>query len=126
MQTLRLTFLALLLLVVSALTAHAQLVAGSSLFFDHDIASAEYVAGYDLCVDVVSDAACKPIGTVRVYPGEEVLKVTIPDTAAKGKHELYIRARWKEPLTGANATNGLAQVIVGGPMRLRTTEAVTP
>ena len=61
MQTVRLAFLAVSFVALTALTASAQMVAGTSAFFDHDAASAEFVDGYDLCVDVVSDPTCKPV-----------------------------------------------------------------
>jgi len=125
MQTVRLALFTLAVLALTALTSHAQMVAGTSAFFDHDAASAEFVDGYDLCVDVVSDPTCKPVGTVRAATGD-LVTLTLPTWVPKGKHDLWIRARWKTPLTGASQTNSINRVIVGGPDRLRTTETATP
>lgn len=125
MATIRVAILTLAVLALTALNGHAQLVSGSSIFFDHDAASAAFVDGYDLCVDLVSDPTCKPVGVVRAASGD-VVTVTMPDWVPKGKHDLWVRARWKTPLTGTSETNSINRTIVGGPIRLRTTEAPEP
>lgn len=123
MQTLRLAFLALVLLALAPLTASAQVIAGTSFYFDHAAEDQAQVEKYQLCVDTVTDANCRDVGVTRVGTSE-ALTFTLPSWVPKGKHALSVRAVWKAPLVGTSAsTNALTQNVVGGPERLRTTEA---
>jgi len=106
---------------VASLPAAAQVIAGTSLFFDHGAEEQAYVQTYQLCVGT----DCRDIGVTRV--GTTVaLTCTLPAWVPKGRQDLTVRAAWKAPLVGMSApTNVLTQIVVGGPDRLRTT-AVQP
>jgi hypothetical protein len=119
MQTLRTALLALGLLALAPLTASAQVISGSTLYFDHAAAETTFVDAYLLCVDVQT---CQPVGVTR-FGTSEVLTFTVPSWVPKGKHDFTIVAVWKAPLIGRSApTNVYTDVVVGGPGRLRATE----
>lgn len=115
-----------LLACVLPTPARAQLVSGSSLYFDHASADQTFVATYQLCVGPVSPTACQDVGTTRVGT-TDALSFTLPAWVPKGRQDLSVRATWKAPLGGASApTNTLSINVVGGPDRLRVTQTQTP
>lgn len=133
MQTLRLSFLALVLLALSTLTASAQIQTGSTLYFDHDVASVADTQKYQLCVDAVSDAACTDIAVLPLgasqTPDMSVFSFTLPATVPRGNHSLQVRAIGFGDFGSSAGSNALAQRIIGKPLPpvlLRLQQAVTP
>jgi hypothetical protein len=122
MQTLRLSLLALVLLALAPLTAFAQVIAGSQLYFDHTAEEQAAVDRYQLCVGT----DCRDMGVLRVGTSD-TLSFTVPSWVPRGRQDFTVRAVWKAPLTGNSApSNALSQVVVGGPDRLRATVSATP
>lgn len=118
----------LALLVVALLTptrSQAQVIAGTTLYFDHTAEEQTSVASYQLCVGSnIGTADCRDVGVTRSGT-TATLTFTLPAWVPRGRQDLSVRAVWKAPLTGNSApTNFLSQVVVGGPDRLRTTLAV--
>jgi hypothetical protein len=121
MHTFRVSVLALLLLALASVTASAQMISGTTLYFDHAAADQAFVDSYVLCVD--GSGLCTAVGVTRIGTSE-VLTFTLPAWAPKGKHDFTIVAVWKAPLVGRSApTNIYTDTVVGGPGRLRSTQA---
>lgn len=117
----RLRALALAGLLLAPLPATAQVIAGTSLYFDHGTEDQQQVDRYQLCV--ATD--CRDIGVTRV--DDASLTFTVPAWVPRGRNDFTVRAVWKAPLTGHSApTNSLPLIVVGGPERLRTSLLVTP
>lgn len=124
MQTLRFSILTLVLLALSALTASAQVIAGTQLSFDHTAEEQAFVDRYQLCVGT----DCRDVGVLRVGTSD-TLTCTLPSWVPRGRQDFTVRAVWKTPLNGntnSAPSNVLAQVVVGGPDRLRTTATAVP
>lgn len=122
MQTLRIAILAGLLLAVASLTAHGQtttpVLAGSTFSFDHDLASVEDTAGYQLCVDTVSDATCTDLAVKQVaspVAGMAAFTFTLPATVGKGVRGLSVRAVGKYDLGNSPPSNVVTVRVVGLP-----------
>lgn len=115
--------LTLMSVLLWATAAHGQVIAGSSLYFDHTTDEQAFVAAYQLCV---GGTDCREVGVTRVGT-TPVLVCTIPSWVPRGRRDLTVRAMWKAPLVGSSEpSNSLSVVVVGKPERLRTTEGVTP
>ncbi len=108
---------ALLGVLVLAGAVSAQVIAGTTFYFDHTAEEQTFVQSYQLCVST----DCRDIGVTRV--GTTVsLSFTLPAWVPKGRQDFTVRAVWKAPLVGNSApTNTMTQIVVGGPDRLRTT-----
>lgn len=119
--------LALLGMVVIPTQSHAQVIAGTSLSFDHTAEEQTYVQSYQLCVGPVTGTSdCRDIVVTRAGT-TPTLTFTLPSWAPGGNQTLSVRAVWKAPLTGnSGPSNTLSQVVVGAPTRFRTTTTATP
>ena len=119
---LRSLWAAVLIWLAGVLLAQAQVLTGTSLYFDHSIEEQEFVSAYQLCV---GGTDCRDVGVTRV--GTTVtLSLTLPSWVPNGRRDFTVRAVWKTPLTGVSApTNIYTAVVVGPPSGLRTT-AVKP
>lgn len=121
----RFAVLSLLLLALAPLTAHAQLQAGSSLFFDHSAEDRADTEKYQICVDSVTDATCRDVSVLRVGT-TDTYSLTLPGFVARGNRTLQVRAVGFGD-TGASAGSNTLSVRVigkpGPPVLLRLTEA---
>ena len=122
MQTLRLAVLTLVLLALAAVSAHAQVVAGSSFFFDHDGLD---TTKYQLCVDATAtnvEAVCLDVPTARVGTSNSYT-FTLPAWVAKGNRRFAVRAVGDAGVS--DLSNELGLRVIGKPSpatNLRTTQ----
>jgi DNA-binding response OmpR family regulator len=80
---------------MTALLLAFQVVTGTTLYFDHDAASALDTERYELCVDGVSDETCTPISVLKVlarHARQPLSREMLMELARGREYEVFDRS----------------------------------